>query len=222
MLNQWRRTCGTCDEAFGSRNELFAHLHRCGHVRHGEAPRARVQQHAKCTGCSALQPKESAVCGICEEFRVLIAMTEIEEGSEKYCVESIMRRGGWTPAGGGGWRKDFIREVKMPTIEGVRLKSRTTRDLNTGALVESLVMSPATKPKQLKRMLKHPRDVSVIVEVDELESVEMPWEEEPLEGEDASLFRAVAARLNYLAVDRPDILLSAKGNLEQYEHPEAW
>ena len=53
----WRKTCGSCDKVFGSRNELFVHLRRGNHVRHGEAPRKQTQRHVECTGCKTSQPR---------------------------------------------------------------------------------------------------------------------------------------------------------------------
>ena len=96
---------------------------------------------------------------------------------------------------------------RMPTVSGVQLKSRLVRDMETGVLLETLLVGPATRPSQVKRNLKRPRNLRVVLEGSvEGESVEEPWEGQPMEGGEASSFRALAARLNYLAVDRADIL----------------
>ena len=103
----------------------------------------------------------------------------------------------------GDWTKEFNNEVKMPVIEGVRLKSRLVRDADTMMLIETLIIGPATKPSQINRNLRRPRNLQVVMGVDVEGSQEDAWEDQPMTGERD-------ARLNYLAVDRPDILFSSK------------
>ena len=45
---------------------------------------------------------------------------------------------------------------------------------------------------------------------DESPKAPTPWEEVELDGKEASEYSAAAARLNYLALDRPDILFASK------------
>ena len=126
-------------------------------------------------------------------------------------IKEIMEKGGWLECPGGGWSQEFVQATQMPTVDGVRLKSRLVRDMDTGVLLETLLMGPATKPSQVKRNLKRPRNLRVVLEVGvEDEGMEESWESQPMEGGEASSFRALAARLNYLAVDRADILYASK------------
>ena len=52
---------------------------------------------------------------------------------------------------------------------------------------------------------------------------EHKWEEQenaaPLSGQQSSRFRSIAARVNYLSADRPDLMYSAKEACRQMAHP---
>ena len=66
---------------------------------------------------------------------------------------------------------------------------------------------------RLNRAFKTLRNVDMIVEVflaEETSSRPFSWEETVLGPREASEYRAASARVNYLALGRPDILLASK------------
>ena len=70
-----------------------------------------------------------------------------------------------------------------------------------------------SEDRRVARAFKKPKDIDVIVEVNlaEVPTAEAtPWEDVELCPREASEYRAAAARLNYLALDRPDILFASK------------
>ena len=85
------------------------------------------------------------------------------------------------------------------------VKSRVVTDSRTGHVVETFLSGPTTRPEQVHRNFKNPRDVHVIIEVYEKKGkASETWDEQDMIPEDQTRYRALAARLNFLAVDRPD------------------
>ena len=63
----------------------------------------------------------------------------------------------------------------------------------------------------MHRNFKSARDVHVAMEVHEKGGEEsIAWEDQEMLPDDQTRYRALAARLNFLAVDRPDLLYAAK------------
>ena len=87
------------------------------------------------------------------------------------------------------------------------MRRRITRDRDSGRLIEDLWIGKNTSERVLRRALRHPTNVKVIMEVSD-ESDE--WLDEEMCQQDATKFRAVAARLNFLAQDRADIQYPSK------------
>ena len=84
-------------------------------------------------------------------------------------------------------------------------------DSETGHVIEMFLSGPTTKPEPLRRNFKRSRNVHVVLEVYEKKGEEpVDWEEQAMASEDQTRYRALAARLNFLAVDRPDFLYAAK------------
>ena len=70
---------------------------------------------------------------------------------------------------------------------------------------------PATKPEQVHRNFKKPRSVHVVLEVYEKKGeVSIGWDDQAMAPEEQTRCLALAARLIFLAVDRPDLLYAAK------------
>ena len=102
------------------------------------------------------------------------------------------------------WQAEAMVEVK-----GVKLSRRTTRDLESGVCLEDLWISDTTAPRIPRRAFKKPRDIQVTIEIAE-DKLGVPFEEQEMTREEASKFRAVAARLNFLAQDKPDLQYCSK------------
>ena len=80
------------------------------------------------------------------------------------------------------------------------VKTRVVSDMRTGH----------TLAKQIHRSLRNPRDVRVVLEVHHhSDEAAKSWEEQD-RSQATTKYRALAARLNFLAGDRPDQLLAAK------------
>ena len=91
------------------------------------------------------------------------------------------------------------------------MSRRTTRDANTGALMEDLWVDSRTADKRVRRALKAPTDIECTIEMN---SADAPTTEEfemaPMQPKEASLFRAIVARINFLAQDRVDLQFASK------------
>ena len=83
-------------------------------------------------------------------------------------------------------------------------------DIEYQRVIEDLKVGPTTKPVQLNKMLTWARDILVEVDVDPEPEEPLTWEDTPMKDEEASKFQGIAARLNYLVVDRVDLLLVSK------------
>ena len=91
------------------------------------------------------------------------------------------------------------------------VKSRVVTDSNTEHVVETLVPSLTTRPEQPHRNFKSARSVQVVMEVYGNSGEEsIAWEDQEMLPDDQTRYRALSARLNFLAVDRPDLLYAAK------------
>ena len=90
-------------------------------------------------------------------------------------------------------------------------KSRVVTDSKTGHVVKTFIAGPAARPEQVHRNFKKARYVHVVMEVyDKKGEASVTWDEQDMIPEDQTRYRALAARLNFLAVDRPDLLYAAK------------
>ena len=87
------------------------------------------------------------------------------------------------------------------------------QDRCTGAAIHDSAGSTHYDNGRLSRTFRMPRDVDVIVEVNLSEDPSAQpasWEDMELSPREASEYRVAAARLNYLAMGRPDILFASK------------
>ena len=103
-----------------------------------------------------------------------------------------------------------VTEIDMP-LTG-RSGLRVVRDLKSGRLIDELAFNERTTARRLKRQLKMPTDIRtemMIDEVNEDTSVANPDDVE-LVPKEASLFRAISARINFLAQDRSDLQFASK------------
>lgn len=85
------------------------------------------------------------------------------------------------------------------------------RDLVNAILVDDLWNNGRAKPERVHRSLKRRRDIRVKVGLNEVTASEAkPWNEQEMSPDDASLYRAITARCNFLSIDRPDIMYASK------------
>ena len=124
-------------------------------------------------------------------------------------VEEHMLREGWMKINGQSWSNEILSCGEMVVPGAGRLKRRVTRDGATGDLVEDLWVDIRTPDRLLRRSLRRPRHLKVEVELANKES-EVSWEEAEMSPRDATQYRAVAARLNFLSCDRPDVQYACK------------
>ena len=118
---------------------------------------------------------------------------------------------GWSRRERGIWQKEFMAadSLPMPDIEGVR--RRVVRDRVNGVIVDDVEINGRTKPSRLARALKKKRDVLVEIEVNEVEGVAtVPWEDREMQPSEATDYRGIVARCNFLSIDRPDIMFASK------------
>ena len=105
------------------------------------------------------------------------------------------------------WMTDVADVCSVPTALFGFVKRRVVTDSETGHIVETFLSGPTTKPEQVHRNFKKPRSVHVVLEVYEKKGEEsVDWEDQAMAPEEQARYRALAARLNFLAVDRPDLL----------------
>ena len=85
------------------------------------------------------------------------------------------------------------------------------KDSQTGHIVETLLPGPTTRSEQVHRSFKSARDVHMVMKVYEKKGEEsIAWEDQEMFPEDQTRYRALAARLNFVVVDRPDLFYAAK------------
>ena len=108
--------------------------------------------------------------------------------------------------------------VELP-VEGVA--RRVTRDLESQKLLEDLWIGRSTASKLISRQLRHPCDIGVQIELNAVEEGDddKPWEEQPMCSAEQTRFRGTAARINFLAADRPDLQYASKKTSRRMANP---
>ena len=87
------------------------------------------------------------------------------------------------------------------------------RDESSGVVIHDSAGAIGVNGKKPTRAFCRPRSVEMVVEInlaDDADSQLTSWEEAELCPREAREYRAAAARLKYLAHDRPDILFASK------------
>lgn len=110
---------------------------------------------------------------------------------------------------GNRWYNRFNQATCTVVPPAERLQRRTTREIDSNLLLEDLWVNSRAPPRLMRRYLRRPRDVEVVVDLASM-SGDVGWEDAPMISSDATKFRAVVARLNFLATDRPDIQFAVK------------
>ena len=91
----------------------------------------------------------------------------------------------------------------MPLPPAGRMHRRITRDRDTLELIEDLSVRATGLDRRADKAFKKPRNILVEVFIDQVE-------EEALSASERSLYRAVVARINYLAQDSGDLQYASK------------
>ena len=166
----------------------------------------------KCQGCSAWHV-DGIGCLYCEDD---VEAADVGEVGSRCMLEEA----GSQHIGGDQWMIHLKGAKKFPDVPIPGMTRRVTRDMNNGRLVEDLWITKSTPVRLLKREFKAAMDVEVRVhvETDKVE-VEIPWGDRELPPDDATLYRAAAARLKYVALDRPDAVHSAKESSRRMSKP---
>ena len=133
------------------------------------------------------------------------------EDIENADIGALMVADGWKHTG----LRTYVRVEKgatrMATPPTTRMRSRVTRDVDSGRLLEDLWIGDRTPEQLLRRELRMPANLETRIE---LLAVDEPakgdFDDRPMEPQDASLYRAAVARTHFLAQDRCDLQFASK------------
>ena len=136
---------------------------------------------------------------------------DFKHGTRAVDRTKMMEGEGWTQCGQGRWLKDFNEVNVMPEVSGGDFVRRAVWDRKTGYLLEDLWKTGRTPERTLKRALRRPKDIRAVVESDDAGDGEaLTWDEQLMSSSDATQFRAMVARINFLSTDRADIQFATK------------
>ena len=120
----------------------------------------------------------------------------------------------------GYWMIKLDNALSIPTAPFGFVKSRVVTDSDMGHIVETFLSGPTTKPEQVHGAFKKPRSLHVVLEVCEKKGRELiDWDDQAMVPEEQTRYRALAARLNFLSVDRPALLYAVKECLSRMSSP---
>ena len=117
--------------------------------------------------------------------------------------DEIMSLHGWNINKYGMWEAEFEGATSMPLPPAGRMHRRITRDRDTLEFIEDLSVGATGLDRRADKAFKRPRNLTVEISIDNVE-------EETLSSSEQSLYRAVVARINYLAQDRGDLQYASK------------
>ena len=98
-------------------------------------------------------------------------------------LEHLMAQEGWTKCGAAKWKMRVRGATEMIVAPGGRMRRITTRDAESGVLLEDLWTQGGARDRRLRRSFRRPRDIDVEVEasaIDEQGVEQAPEGEEPL------------------------------------------
>ena len=127
---------------------------------------------------------------------------------------------GWRHIEGGVYRKEIASADRFPNIPVEGMIRRITREANSKKLLEDLRLARAqvcsavgtskAPDSRINRSMREPRDIDVEVELMSIDNSTSNPLEEPLPPKEASLYRAIVARVNFLAADRSELQFASK------------
>ena len=141
-----------------------------------------------------------------EMLEMLPASSESSRPAE-LCAE------GWLEVSDNLWRKSFTAAEWMPRCGIGYVSHSVVRDKLTGAVIHDSAGATQFDSGRMSRAFRVPRDVNMVVEINMAEDrahSHCRGRRQYWVSHEASEYRAAAARLNYLALDRPDILFASK------------
>ena len=134
----------------------------------------------------------------------------------------VLLDAGWSPQSNGSYvrRDNAAEKFRVPPVDG--MYRRITRDANTRQLIEDLQLQKHVVrrnvggsrefDRRVNRVLKMPKDIETemyVLAVDDAQGEDDPLDA-PLDPKDASIYRAIVARINFLAADRSDVQFASK------------
>ena len=118
---------------------------------------------------------------------------------------------GWKHVGAKRWAKDVPGALGTQVSPIGTVSRRVTRDTRTDHSVEDFWVNASTSRRRTLSSFRVPRDCRFEVDLDEAEDVErVNPEDVPLPASEATLFRGTSARVNCMAVGRPDLQFCSK------------
>ena len=197
--------CGKCHTKLNSRNDMFNHLEKANHMVISDGHEDNhIDRPANKRGTRKFSRSD-------RKLKQLSFHTEAKF-EEVGCIGDWLTSHGWEKdISANHWTIEVADALSVPTAPFGFVKSRVVNDSNTGHVVETSIPSLTTRPEQIHRNFKSARSVQVVTEVYEKSGEEsIAWEDHEMLPDDQNRYRAVAARLNFLAVDRADLLHAAK------------
>ena len=134
-----------------------------------------------------------------------------EQTSGKQDFIKTTESDGWEHVEGSKWRREVRDAVRIPYPRSGDVVWRKVKDVNSSETIEDREISRSTTRKHKHKVLRRPRSMEVVIDVcEEEEAVDGHDDEEILEGPEATQYRAISARVNYLSVDRADLQVCSK------------
>ena len=137
-----------------------------------------------------------------------------ESGKQDFGLHSFenrMKGDGWHHVEGDRWARSVAGARSFPYPKVGQVIRRKVHDGKSGHMLEDLWMDPRTSRRRRKDMvLREPSDLVVEVDVCEDEKEYVAEDETPLEGQEATSFRATTARIHFLSADRADLQFCSK------------
>lgn len=178
----------------------------------------------KCEGCGTSQCGSVEACGACEAATQQEGARGENRSSSHQQTESgtseRLRGQGWRSTGRGTWTQISSQAGNMVDVPGIKLKRRTTRDSDTGVVMEDLRFKPSTPERIRRRALRRSRNLQVVIELEEdVETVQA--ESDEMDPAEASRYRAATARFNFLPQDRPHLQSTSNECSRRIPQPRA-
>ena len=150
-------------------------------------------------------------------------MSEEIAASHESRRRAALRAEGWIEGPDRLWRKSLVDAEWLPKCEIGYVTHAVVEDRSSGVTIHDTAGSTHFDCSRLPRAFRTPRDVDMVVEfhlAEDPSAQPLSWEETELCPREASEYRAAAAaRLNYLALDRPDILFASNDCLRRMPVP---
>ena len=161
-VDSWKEsTCGRCHTSFNSRNEMFRHIEKEGHIVGSNGEEEHVKHINRVVSGRG---RKKASRGVRNYNKLFIHRNQnLEEVND---INDWMTSHGWNKnESTGHWVIKVDNTLSIPTAPFLFVRNRIVIDSDTGHIVETFLSSPTTKPEQVHRSLKKPRNVHVILEV---------------------------------------------------------